>query len=99
MTCRSWKIAREAHAPLHRPGECELCWEPCHNKVPHESQYGKRCRDCWNAIARAGMIDTTVALSLLNERSIPPDIIEQLSMSDIFVVAQSAQRKLASVGA
>jgi hypothetical protein len=45
------------------------------------------------------MIDTTVALSLLNERSIPPDIIEQLSMSDIFVVAQSAQRKLASVGA
>ncbi len=98
MRCRSWKIAPTAHAPLHYPGECDECWESCRNKVPRDQQYGKRCRDCWSAIARAGMIDTTIALSLLNERYIPLDVVERLSESDIFVVAQSAQQKLARIG-
>jgi hypothetical protein len=66
----------------------------CHNKVPKEHQYGKRCRSCWDVLARAGMIDTTVALSLINEKRIPTEIIERLATSDIFVVAQSAQQKL-----
>jgi hypothetical protein len=44
------------------------------------------------------MNDTTIALSLLNEQAIPPFVIERLSQSDTFVVAQAAQQKLTSVG-
>jgi hypothetical protein len=45
------------------------------------------------------MSDTTIALSLLNEQEIPPFVVERLSQSDTFVVAQAAQQKLTNIGA
>ncbi len=99
MRCQSWKITQRPHSPLHRPGACDLCWEPCHNQVSKDNRYGKRCDTCWSDLAKAAMSDTTIALSLLNEQEIPPFVVERLSQSDTFVVAQAAQQKLTNIGA
>jgi hypothetical protein len=93
MRCRSWRITKEPHHPLHRPGACDLCWEPCHNRVDTSMNGGKRCRSCWDDLTKVSMTDTTLALSLLKESQVPEFVIDRLEMSDVFVIAQAASAR------
>lgn len=99
MRCRSWKITGDPHRPLHRPGECDLCWEPCYNHVQKTVNSGNRCQSCWHDLTRASMNDTTLALSLLKEDQVPDFVLDELERSDVLVVSQAALHRRTLIGA
>lgn len=89
MKCRSWRLQRDSHLPLHPPGTCRTCWGTCRDDAPPGR---RRCAACEHALLHSGSVPVLAALAY--EPDVLPETLTALrSMSgDIRVVGPASLR-------
>lgn len=95
MKCNSCRLLEGHHETLHTPGDCDACWGICHNTVPKHVRYqGKRCDECWKALAEASAAYSPIAFALLEEDEVPVWVLRILAENQNAVIAFSAQERV-----
>lgn len=91
--CRAWRpnSPREDHAFSHDPGDCRICWRPCHQVRRGGTAF---CDDCWHLLAAHRAVK--VRFALLSRDDIPVEYLEYMTNDLDAQIAGFAEDRLAS---